>query len=324
MDHHHSGYLATSPHSTTMVAIDAEHETPSTPKTDNSNKRKQRQQQQQRTTTTLDCFDCRELGLSLKRVRLSCSPGEIRLDRDIRHAINSNRFVELSENQWRVVFPDAAAEEEYTNGTSSLRVSETKDNHERMHLDDNGNTKEKSQDEWFLRRPPRKFHATIARTEGDPLELQIRMEPLLSTKPTTTLALSFPRLYPHHPPKVTRIMSEQATTQLRNYHKATWNLLDGDGWKSCDCGKVLPKIVIAESPEDAAYHAKNTIVLKDWSPVCRLVDICDMIIESVASDGDLTPTRCNCARRNIFHEDGFVTSLRPALESQMDCDFDGL
>jgi hypothetical protein len=309
-----------------MVAIDSEQETPSTPKTDNSNKRKQRQQQR----TTMDCLDCRELGLSLKRVRLSCSPGEIRLDRDIRHAINSRRFVELSENQWRFVFNDTETDE-YTNGTYALHVmvSDTKDNPESMNADGIIHENEKCRDEWFLRRPPKKIHVTISRAEGDPLELHLRMEPLVSssTKPTTTLALSFPRLYPHHPPKVIRIMSEQATQQHRNYHKATWNLLDGESWNmsSCDCGKVLPKIVIAESPEDVAYLAKNTIVLKDWSPVCRLVDICDMIIESVVLDGDLTPTRCNCARRNIFDDkDGFVTGLRPALESQMDCDFDGL
>lgn len=46
-------------------------------------------------------LDCQALQRSLKRVRLSCSPGELRLQRDIRHLVLSEHWIRLSDSAWQ-------------------------------------------------------------------------------------------------------------------------------------------------------------------------------------------------------------------------------
>jgi ubiquitin-protein ligase len=140
-------------------------------------------------------FDCQSLQRSLKRVRLTSTnttPGELRLERDLRHAVVNQLWRPLATNEWQVVTPRNTIQTDC--------------------LDSHNGDSEHIMDSPISERifSQCDVSVTVTRDEQDPMELILRVEeipdPLSPTSSSsTTLHLHIPRLYPHRPPVVRRM-----------------------------------------------------------------------------------------------------------------------
>ena len=131
-------------------------------------------------------------------------------------------------------------------------------------------------------------------------------------------------MYPHRPPVVSRIEyhRKQPKVSISNPDRWTAGNLTYSNWSDSTgaqrdgpCGTWLQHIIIAENP-DTALKAEvaatdATVVLTEWTPVSRLTDICEWMIDTVlkhqhpfvqgtqrtrlVSSEPSTPTTCNCS-----------------------------
>jgi len=181
--------------------------------------------------------DFEQLQRSLKRVRLSSgggSPGELRLQRDLRHAVSSRQWVHMDDDQWRVELPQQQQQ--------SVLV-------------------------------------TVSREDSMELILNIhnQQQDRTNKNTITKLHLSFPRRYPHQPPMVRRIEYQPPAVPPANFSISSWHL------RSITDRNLLQRILIPATPEEAAeiVAAPGTVVLRDWSPVQRLTDVCEWLVATV-------------------------------------------
>lgn len=257
-------------------------------------------------------FDCKSLQRSLKRVRLTSNitPGELRLQRDLRHAVLNQQWVSTTEDEWKILYV----------GEVDRKRRENEDDlsmHEAPLLHDD---------------EPRSVRVAVSRDEQDPMELILRIDvtyhqasAFVASTATTTLHLQFPRLYPHRPPAVRRIEYQHQQQQP----KSTWLAenrikpnVDSSSVNYCPLMPKLQRIIISASPdcseEDKAVASAGTVVLTEWTPVSRLTDICHWLVDVVlahhhgccddsdqreilkSSELPLTPTTCNCTIATVL------------------------
>jgi hypothetical protein len=136
-------------------------------------------------------LDCQSLQHSLKRVRLSSSPGELRLQRDLRHLVLSCRWVPVDEDLW-CLEPTTGS-----TGASNNNRSNSNNNNNNSGIQLQRLTTATLKLQVVL---PRHHNSTTANA---------------ATTPTSTVAhvwLQIPRLYPHRPPVVTRIAYDSSTS----------------------------------------------------------------------------------------------------------------
>lgn len=261
-------------------------------------------------------FDCQSLQRSLKRVRLTSNitPGELRLQRDLRHAVLNHQWIPISDDEWRIPFYRRRVEEEGD-----------------------------EEDQFILRLPlpmeeyPNSISVTLTRDEQDPMELILCIEvsahiPMAgsavgTSASTSIMHLQFPRMYPHRPPLVLRIDYHEVPLTMNNPKRwVAGSTTSNSSGGSIGSGSIatqspcaeptsLLRIVIAASPDDAtkaqAVEMNGTVLLTDWTPVSRLTDICEWLVDTAlvyhhqfpaAADrigttgsGLSTPTTCNCS-----------------------------
>jgi hypothetical protein len=251
-----------------------------------------------------NCFDCQSLQRSLKRVRLTSNitPGELRLERDLRHAVLNQKWIPISEDEWKI---------QYISGEQPrMRARTTQEG-----VDDGGFILPETK--WMPEDDQSNVSVTMTRDEQDPMELILRIVantavhlPIAgasaattrATTTTTTLHLQFPRMYPHRPPTVCRIQNhQQPASNTNNNNPSRWvagNLSHSNYWNSSSCSSSssrspcphnnkLQRIIIAASPDCAveatAAATPGTVVVTEWSPVSRLTDICEWLIDIVLS-----------------------------------------
>lgn len=235
--------------------------------------------------------DTDSLERSLKRVRLTSGcPGELRLQRDLRHAVLSH--------QWVPAHPQSL---HHTGSASPSLVTSPSE----------------QADCWTVRVPSADPSVSVTVTREDSMELVMTIRDENSST-GVQLFLSFPRRYPHQPPMVRRIQYLPSTNDNDiNINASTstsdscllqedfihpgfykgWNLPRRESNKNNNHNHAdhvsssttipvpgaLQKIIIPASPEEAAEIAPEPgiVVLQVWSPVQRLTEVCDWLVATV-------------------------------------------
>jgi hypothetical protein len=172
-----------------------------------------------------DTFDCQSLQRSLKKVRLTASitPGELRLQRDLRHAVLSRQWLVVQDEcEWIIPYQPPLLP-----GTSSRRTATTNCNV----LNDDYTSREEVLDDCMFQdvsidndddvdldqcADASRVSVRVTRDAQDPMELVLRIDittyypvawsdAFTTSVASVTLHLQFPRMYPHRPPVVRRI-----------------------------------------------------------------------------------------------------------------------
>lgn len=223
-----------------------------------------------------------QLQRSLKRVRLSSgsiSPGEIRLERDLRHAELNHRwtpkwnFDATANNCWTVDI-GATLPTPFETVVTILREDTM---------------------ELILCIPIPHQHSRHGK-ERNPDHNHAADYTAVSTTTTTTTTIkvhmTIPKRYPHQPPTFRRIEyqpsmpnvtpcgmigSGTTTTPTTAVSKMYQNPFDSRG------ESILQKILIPSTPAAAltVVPESGTAIYWDWSPVHRLTDICDWVITTI-------------------------------------------
>jgi len=207
-------------------------------------------------------FDCQSLQRSLKRVRLTSSPGELRLQRDLRHAVLHHHWIPVAEDEWKICIAGEAS-----------RMTAAKHNDANEHEANFSITQGATVDAVAAAAAGAPAPLEVAISRVGSMELVLRMQitqrhpvqgasACTNSQHTVTVHLQFPLMYPHRPPLV------------RLPQHSDFNL------------------VIAASPEEAlsleAMHKSTAraapgtiaIVWTEWSPIHRLSDICAWLVET--------------------------------------------
>lgn len=208
-------------------------------------------------------LDCQSLQCSLKRVRLSSSPGELRLQRDLRHLESSGTWQRVGNADVWHWHPPAAP-------VTARRRS-----------------------------PCTSTTAAVPRIELRQLEsLRLRL-----TIPNSVVVwIQVPRMYPHRPPLVGRIayndespdshriehilvheappgraesdsQQQQSPTERENYHQDT-----GDVFVETSSSSWTSHSDSGEEQNTTLHYSADTIIYHDWSPVQRLGDLLEFVI----------------------------------------------
>jgi len=176
---------------------------PPTPKIHNGSKSKR----------SVDLLDCQSLQHSLKRMKVtSASPGELRLQRDFKHAVHSAGWIpaENCGNAWKV--PATAG-----GGHGWMWVRQS------LH---------------------------------DPLQLTVQYETVW------TLWLDVPRLYPHRPPTVRRIVFHDHEGNEDPYRHG------------------FQQIWLQSSPDDPLLQqmVQGVVMVRGWTPLLQLDEIIRVLL----------------------------------------------
>ena len=230
-------------------------------------------------TSSSSCLDCQSLQSSLKRVRLSSSPGELRLQRDLRHLETSS-----TTGSWQRVRDEASDHDVWV---------------------------------WHPPAPPVSVRS-LSKTAAGPRHPQIELRQLESLRLRLTydnsvvVWIQVPRMYPHKPPIISRIVynnNNHTTAQLQQqqHSKEIQNILvqeappmraageekSATAASTAQLHQQTPGSEIssssASSPdnnqENLAYHLSNngfhdanTVVYHNWSPVQRLGNVLEFVI----------------------------------------------
>lgn len=126
---------------------------------DNNNQEQHHQPMQLDRTESAGSLDCQSLQRSLKRVRLSSSPGELRLRLDLRHLVLGQDWVQTAEDVWM-----GPGRSQITTTAAAAATG-----------------------------------CRLERSQVDPLRLILYL-------PHATVWIQIPRMYPHRPPTVTRLL----------------------------------------------------------------------------------------------------------------------
>jgi hypothetical protein len=121
-------------------------------------------------------MDCQRSLKRLKVTSLSGSPGELRLQRDFKHAVHCEGWIPRSGGGWLIPYTDDhAATNRSTTGSPTARSSS--------------------------------FWLTLQQSPDDPLHLIFELPLGLAT-----LWLQVPRFYPHRPPEIRRIIQSSSSS----------------------------------------------------------------------------------------------------------------
>jgi hypothetical protein len=238
-------------------------------------------------------IDCHSIGMSLKRVKISTSPGELRLDRDIESLISGKRWMSTANH--------GLGNNVYHGGASLDRRGS------RIHVELHSH------------------HARLTRDPVDPMRLRLTfLDQITSSKninaPTDsnnaqrstssplpperwTFLIEIPRMYPHAPPSITRVTRDFVPNNENVGHLGNMNLDRQNSSASAAMvassvmqGRVEPpapeQIFINLLPPTLHHHPSRpqsgglgdtqmdlaTAVCNSWTPVSTLQDLIDFLI----------------------------------------------
>ena len=202
-------------------------------------------------------FDYQSIGQSLKRVRISTSPGELRIDRDIESLISS---------------------EEWTSTAQTANTTTTLPHH---HVNRHCSPM-----------PIRRIHseilcsnARLVRDSVDPLKLRLTCTPNDNSQSSEqwTFCIQMPRMYPHVPPCI--------TSATRDFVRNDGNNMSSNSNLdySVSTTMVPVKVVVRLAPMHKSEFDSNrssyfdidsaTFVYASWSPVSSLQDLIEFLME---------------------------------------------
>jgi hypothetical protein len=250
-------------------------------------------------------LDCQSLQHSLKRVRLSSSPGELRLQRDLRHLVLSSRWIPVDEDLWCLQQASHSQQPQ-------------------PHCDDAAGAPRTTATPCSNVQLQRLTTATLKLTVVLP-NTKIRNtnnhhtnnHTNINDNQVTTLAhvwLQIPRLYPHRPPVVTQITySKGAIPSTDNAHHQDYHHQRQHSPESVMLHHDVPtkdwfaEDNLLEKQQQETHHARihslvftnedesmiagsgvpcvtttatsTVTVYAPWSPIQRLGDALDCIIE---------------------------------------------
>ena len=202
-------------------------------------------------------LDCQSLQSSLKRVRLSCSPGELRLQRDLRSLITDG----WSQPQDQVWLLEGIAKLEQVTQHDPLRLLLAIQQQQQQHH----------------------HHDRYHHPHGALLWIQI------------------PRMYPHRPPVISRL--ESPTTNIQRIVVTEAPPL-GQDW-------LPPSTTTATTTASVSTVGSScgtTIVYNQWSPVMRLGDLIQFLLQLFTHPSDIETMKSSPS--NTFA--GGNTSIFPA------------
>jgi hypothetical protein len=190
-------------------------------------------------------LDCQSLQASLKRVRLSCSPGELRLQRDVRQLVNQG-WNPVGEHCWVYGGGGASSSERAAAMTTAYNAGGA-----------GGGVLRSAKLEQV--------------TQHDPLRLSLSLVVQLAggggEQQQHFIMIQIPRMYPHRPPVIVRIDSHPANT-------AATGSSSSSGRRQC---RQVERIVVHEAPsigqEPPPVSCGTTVVYNQWSPVMQLGDL---------------------------------------------------
>ena len=221
-------------------------------------------------------FDCQFLQHSLKRVRLSSSPGELRLQSDLKYLVLEGGWRQVQDDEW-----ECSAQHCRLERMDPLRLLFTwrDDNNHSHHAKNNNTTNSGGEDNH-----PHPLHTT------------------------STASLQFPKMYPHRPPIVSQIY-QRREQQRRQEHQEQqlqfpfqYSLQhqphSGNNQPQLQFNHFFspPPHVAAdpnrshnhnctENPNTTTNHSKTISLAEGWSPIMRLSDILDFLRHGAAGDG---------------------------------------
>lgn len=200
--------------------------------------------------------DFESLRRSLKRVRLSSgggsiSPGELRLRRDLRHAVTSHRWTPVGEEAWSVAPPPGGDPSEERRSVAAT----------------------------VSREDPMELVLSIRRPHQATTNLHLSFPRRYPHQPPTVRRIEYQ--------SSTEQQQQHYSHPQNRYFASSWYVRSSGG--NCDehgAAAALQKIIIAASPEEAAEFAAagpGTVLIENWSPVQRLTDVCEWLIAAVLS-----------------------------------------
>jgi len=211
-------------------------------------------------------LDCQSLQTSLKRIRLSCSPGELRLQKDLN--VLGNFGWEPQQQQLQLTIPTITTKKSSRNNNNCDIVDA------------------------FSSHPPKWRHSeTYAELILlDPLHLQLKYmgknnNPHVSaydfgttsvSTTTTTLWIQIPRLYPHRPPVISRADHSPTHFVVRDSPG-----IIGNG--SSDFDDNHQHLPIHSEQGEMFSSMDETMAIMDWSPIQQIGDLLRFILEQLYS-----------------------------------------
>lgn len=220
-------------------------------------------------------FNCNSIGQSLKRVKISTSPGELRLDKDIEILIN--------ENQWSSTLPSqnnyVPNEQQQPLSWRSATVSSSRSHGELCHK-----------------------NATLVRDPVDPLRLRLTClhQPFSqSLLERWTYLIQMPRMYPHHAPLITRVtrevISNENMARISNVSIGVSAAIVASSVMQMHAESPVPDQILIRSPPpprnkydvNREHNYENskfltidaaTAMYNFWSPISTLGDLLDFLM----------------------------------------------
>ena len=219
-------------------------------------------------------FNCNSIGQSLKRVKISTSPGELRLDKDIEILINENQwsstpqnYVPIEPTSWR-----------------SATISSSRSYGELC-----------------------RKNARLVRDPVDPLRLRLTClhQPFSqSLSERWTYLIQMPRMYPHQAPLITRvtreIISNENMARISNVSIGASAAIVASSVMQMHAEPPVPDQVLIRSPppprnkfefeagmnrEHVCENAKflaidvETAMFNSWSPISSLAELLDFLVD---------------------------------------------
>lgn len=220
-------------------------------------------------------FNCNSIGQSLKRVKISTSPGELRLDKDIEILIN--------ENQWSPTLPlQNYVPIEQPTSWRSATVSSSRSYGELC-----------------------RKNARLIRDPVDPLRLRLTClhQPFSqSLFERWTYLIQMPRMYPHQAPLITRvtreIISNENMARISNVSIGASAAIVASSVMQMHADPPVPDQILIRSPPlprnkyDTAVNREHSIcenskflaidletaTFNSWSPIISLDDLLNFLV----------------------------------------------
>ncbi|KAL3815702.1 hypothetical protein ACHAXA_004882 [Cyclostephanos tholiformis] len=273
--------------------------------------------------------DCNFIGLSLKRVKISTSPGELRLDRDIDSLISGKRWM----------------------STANLCLSNN-ENHRDFSSDHKGSR---------IHVELYSHHARLVRDPVDPMRLRLtclhqttsssnnydptdnynaqRSTPSPLPPERWTFSIQVPRMYPHVPPAITRVTrdfvpnTENLDANLDRYNSSASAAMVASSVMQGHVEPPAPKKVLINLLPPSLHHYPQggglgdtqgfieildidlaTSVYNSWTPVSTLQDLLDFLIAMPARRWEWWTAENDRRRNHQQHQLGFFNGHPPAAQ----------
>ena len=262
-------------------------------------------------------IDCHSIGMSLKRVKISTSPGELRLDRDIESLIAGKRWT----------------------STANHGLGDN-ENHCKSSLDRRGSR---------IHVELYSHHARLMRDPVDPLRLRLTfLDQITSSKHNDynaqrstssplpperwTFLIQIPRMYPHAPPSILRVtrdfVSNLGNMNLDRQNSSASAAMVASSVMQCRVEPPAPEQVLINLLPPTLHHHPSrpqggglgdtqidfaTAVCNSWTPVSTLQDLIDFLMGIPARRREWWSAESDRIRNHQQNQQRFYGVAQPTI-----------